>query len=335
MAKAAKKIVNDPRKVVAEMIEGLVLANDGRIAKLPGHAAIVRTDIPEAKVALLIGGGSGHEPMFHGFVGKNMGDGAACGQVFAAPSPDIIYEAAKAVHRGKGVLFLYGNYAGDNMNFDMAAEMLEEDGIEVRTVRVCDDVAAAPPERAHDRRGIAGDLLMIKIAGGAAAQLDSLAEVERVARKAAANVRSIGVAVSAGSIPETGKPTFELADDEIEIGMGAHGEAGVARRKLAPADEVADQLMNKILTDLPFRRGDEVALLINNLGATTMMEMLIVNRRIRQVLDHQGIRVHRTDVGTWLTVQEMAGFSVTLMKLDDELKHYLDLPADSLGYSRM
>lgn len=335
MAKAAKKIVNDPRKVVAEMIEGLVLANDGRIAKLPGHAAIVRTDIPEAKVALLIGGGSGHEPMFHGFVGKNMGDGAACGQVFAAPSPDIIYEAAKAVHRGKGVLFLYGNYAGDNMNFDMAAEMLEEDGIEVRTVRVCDDVAAAPPERAHDRRGIAGDLLMIKIAGGAAAQLDSLAEVERVARKAGANVRSIGVAVSAGSIPETGKPTFELADDEIEIGMGAHGEAGVARRKLAPADEVADQLMNKILTDLPFRRGDEVALLINNLGATTMMEMLIVNRRIRQVLDHQGIRVHRTDVGTWLTVQEMAGFSVTLMKLDDELKHYLDLPADSLGYSRM
>lgn len=335
MAKAAKKIVNDPKKVVAEMIEGLVLANDGRIAKLPNHAAIVRTDIPEGKVALLIGGGSGHEPIFHGFVGKNMGDGAACGQVFAAPSPDIICEAAKAVHRGKGVLFLYGNYAGDNMNFDMAAEMLEEDGIEVRTVRVRDDVAAAPPERGHDRRGIAGDVLMIKIAGGAAATLGSLAEVERVALKAAANVRSIGVAVSAGSIPETGKPTFELADDEIEIGMGAHGEAGVARQKLAPADEVADQLMQKILTDLPFRRGDEVALLINNLGATTMMEMLVVNRRIRQILDREGIRVHRTDVGTWLTVQEMAGFSVTLMKLDDELKHYLDLPAESLGYSRM
>jgi len=335
VAKAAKKVLNDRKKVVAEMIEGLVLANDGRVRKLPNHNAIVRTDLPESKVALVIGGGSGHEPIFHGFVGKNLGDAAACGQVFAAPSPDIICEAAKAVHRGKGILFLYGNYAGDNMNFDMAAEMLEEDGIKVRTVRVCDDVAAAPPERMHDRRGVAGDVLMIKIAGGAAAELDSLDEVERVARKAGANIRSIGVALSAGSIPETGKPTFELADDEIEVGMGAHGEAGVTRQKLTTADEIADQLMDKVLSDLPFRRGDEVALLINNLGATTMMEMLIVNRRIRQILEREGISVYRTDVGTWLTVQEMAGFSVTLLKLDDELKHYLDLPCQSVGYSRM
>lgn len=336
MSKPAKKIINDPKKVVTEMIEGLVLAGDGRIAKLPDHAAIVRTDLPESKVALLIGGGSGHEPLFHGFVGENLGDGAACGQFFAAPSPDTIVEAAKAVHRGKGVIFLYGNYAGDNMNFDMAAELLEEDeGIEVRTLRVTDDVAAAPPERSHDRRGIAGDIYMIKIVGGAASELDSLDEVERIARKAVGNVRSIGVAVSAGSIPETGKLTFELADDEIEIGMGAHGEAGVLRQKLAPADTVADQLMGKLLSDLPFRRDDEVALLINNLGATTMMEMLIVNRRIRQILEREGIKVYRTDVGTWLTVQEMAGFSVTLMKLDDELKHYLDLPARSIGFSNM
>ena len=330
-----KKILNDHKKVVAEMIEGLVLANDGRLRKLEKHAALVRTDIPDGKVALLIGGGSGHEPLFHGFVGKNMGDGAACGQVFAAPSPDIIYEAAKAVHRGNGILFLYGNYAGDNMNFDMAVEMLEEDGIDVRTVRVTDDVAAAPPERTHDRRGIAGDIYMIKITGAAASQLKTLDEVERVARKAVANVRSIGVAVAAGSIPETGKLTFELGEDEIEIGMGAHGEAGVARQKIAPADEIADQLMAKLLTDLPFQRGDEVALLINNLGATTMMEMLIVNRRIRQILEREGIDVYRTDVGTWLTVQEMAGFSVTLLKLDAELKRYLDMPAESLGYSRM
>ncbi len=330
-----KKILNDPRKVVAEMLDGLVLANDGRLRKLDKHAAIVRTDLPESKVALLIGGGSGHEPIFHGFVGKNMGDGAACGQVFAAPSPDIIYEAAKAVHRGKGIVFVYGNYAGDNMNFDMASEMLEDDGIDVRTVRVTDDVAAAPPERTHDRRGIAGDLYVIKITGGASSELDTLDEVERVARKAVANVRSIGVAVAAGSIPETGKLTFELADDEIEVGMGAHGEAGVARQKMKSADEIADELMGKLLTDLPFKRGDEVALMINNLGATTMMEMLIVNRRIRQILDRVGIKVHRTDVGTWLTVQEMAGLSVTLLRLDDELKHYLDMPAESLGYSRM
>lgn len=330
-----KKILNDPKKVVEEMVEGLLFANDGRVYKLDGQPALIRTDIPDGKVALLIGGGSGHEPLFHGFVGKNMGDGAACGQVFAAPAPDIIYEAAKAVHRGKGILFLYGNYAGDNMNFDIAAEMLEDDGIDVRTVRVTDDVAAAPPERTHDRRGIAGDIYMIKVAGGAASELDTLDEVERVARKAVANVRSVGVAVSAGSIPETGKLTFELADDEIEIGMGAHGEAGVSRQKMRPADAIADELMQKILTDLPFKAGDEVALLVNNLGATTMMEMLIVNRRIRQILDREGIKVYRTDVGTWLTVQEMAGFSVTLMKLDDELKHYLDLPAESLGYSRM
>ncbi|MCO5071563.1 MAG: dihydroxyacetone kinase subunit DhaK [Rhizobiaceae bacterium] len=336
MAQPTKKLLNDRRKVVAEMLEGLVLANDGRIVKLPGHNAIVRTDLPDTKVGLLIGGGSGHEPLFHGFVGKNMGDGAACGQVFAAPSPDIIVAATKAVHRGKGVLFLYGNYAGDNMNFDMASEILiEDEGIDVRTVRITDDVAAAPPDRVHDRRGIAGDVYAIKITGGAATELDSFDEVERVARKTVANLRSMAVAVSAGSIPETGKLTFELADDEIEIGMGAHGEAGVYRQKLTSADLIADQMMEKILADLPFGRGDEVALMINNLGATTMMEMLIVNRRVRQICDREGIKVHRTDVGTWVTTQEMAGLSITLLKLDDELKHYLDLPAESLGYSRM
>ena len=221
------------------------------------------------------------------------------------------------------------------MNFDIAAELLEEEEIEVRTVRVNDDVAAAPPERAHDRRGIAGDIYAIKVAGGAAEELDTLDEVERVARKAVSNLRSMGVAVSAGSIPETGKLTFELADDEIEIGMGAHGEAGIARQKLATANEVADQIMEKILADMPLQEGDEIALMLNNLGATTMMEMLIVNRRIREILDARGVAVHRTDVGTWLTVQEMAGFSVTLMKLDDELKHYLDLPARSVGLSNM
>ena len=336
MAQPTKKLLNDRRKVVAEMLEGLVLANDGRIVKLPAHNAIVRTDLPDTKVGLLIGGGSGHEPLFHGFVGKNMGDGAACGQIFAAPSPDIIVAATKAVHRGKGVLFLYGNYAGDNMNFDMASEILiEDEGIDVRTVRITDDVAAAPPDRVHDRRGIAGDVYAIKITGGAATELDSLDEVERVARKTVANLRSMAVAVAAGSIPETGKLTFELADDEIEIGMGAHGEAGVYRQKLTSADSIADQMMEKILADLPFKRGDEVALMINNLGATTMMEMLIVNRRVRQICDREGIKVHRTDVGTWVTTQEMAGLSITLLKLDDELKHYLDLPAESLGYSRM
>ena len=335
MPKAPKKILNDPRDVVTEMLDGLALANDGRVERIPGKDILIRTDLPDSKVTLLIGGGSGHEPVFHGFLGKNMGDAAACGQVFAAPSPDTIFDAAMAAHRGKGILFLYGNYAGDNMNFDIAAELLEEEEIEVRTVRVNDDVAAAPPERAHDRRGIAGDIYAIKVAGGAAEELDTLDEVEREARKTVSNLGSLGVAVSAGSIPETGKLTFELADDEIEIGMGAHGEAGIARQKLATANEVADQIMEKILADMPLQEGDEIALMLNNLGATTMMEMLIVNRRIREILDARGVAVHRTDVGTWLTVQEMAGFSVTLMKLDDELKHYLDLPARSVGLSNM
>lgn len=335
MVNVPKKILNDPKDVVDEMLDGLALANDGLVERLDDKDVLIRTDLPENKVTLLIGGGSGHEPIFHGFVGQNMADAAACGQIFAAPAPDIIYSAAIAAHRGKGILFLYGNYAGDNMNFDIAAELLEEEGIDVRTVRVNDDVAAAPPERSHDRRGIAGDIYAIKIAGGAAAELGSLDEVERIARKAVGNLRSMGVAVRSGSIPETGKLTFELADDEIEIGMGAHGEAGIARQKLASADQVADQLMDKILGDIDLVEGDEIALMLNNLGATTMMEMLIVNRRIRQILSERGVSVYRTDVGTWLTVQEMAGFSVTVFKLDGELKHYLDMPARSLGLSNM
>ena len=327
-----KKIINNPRNVVQELLEGLVEASDGRIKPLSRVQALVKTDIPKDKVGLLIGGGSGHEPVFHGFIGDRMADGAACGSIFAAPTPDIILETTKAVNRGRGVLYLYGNYAGDNMNFDIAAEMAADEGIEVKTVRVWDDVASAPPERMHDRRGIAGDLFVIKIAGGAAATIDNLGEVYRVAAKARDHVRSMGVAVAAGSIPETGEPTFELPEDEIEIGMGLHGEPGVSREKLLPADPLVEKMMGKILPDLPFSAGDEVALLVNDLGSTTMMELLIVNRRVRQILRDKGIRVHDTVVGSYCTCQEMAGFSITLLKLDDELKKYYDLPARSLGF---
>ncbi len=333
--KKPKKILNDPARATAEMMEGLVLAHDGKIGRVEGHGALYLKDIRADKVALLVGGGAGHEPIFGGFIGPNLADGAACGEVFTSPPPQTVVEAARAIHRGKGVLFVYGNYSGDTMNFDMAAEMLAEEGIEVRTVRVRDDVAVASRAHVDDRRGIAGDVFVIKIAGGAAAELDSLAEVERVAAKAEANTCSMGVAVAPGSLPESGKPTFELGDDEIEIGMGAHGEKGVKRQKLAPADEVVDQMMAPILADIPFRRGDEVALLINNLGATTMFELLIVNRRVRQILEREGIKVYRTYVGSWLTSQEMAGFSISLMKLDDELKHFLDLPCSSFGFTSL
>lgn len=333
--KRPKKILNDPRQATAEMMDGFLLANDGKVGRVEGHGAFFRTDIPEGKVALLVGGGSGHEPIFGGFIGKNLADGAACGEVFTSPSPQTIVAAARAIHRGKGVVFVYGNYSGDTMNFDMAAEMLAEEGIVTRTIRVRDDVAVAPRDRADDRRGIAGDVFVIKIAGGAAAELDDLDEVERVVRKAEANTCSMGVAVSPGSLPESGQLTFELGDDEIEIGMGAHGEKGVKRQKLSTADDITDQMMAPILADIPFARGDEVALLINNLGATTMLELLIVNRRVRQILERAGISVHRTLIGSWLTSQEMAGFSISLMKLDDELKHYLGLPSSSLGFSSL
>lgn len=333
--KKPKKILNDPRHATTEMMEGLILACDGRIRQLSSRGALVRKDIPDGKVGLLIGGGSGHEPIFSGMIGMNLADGAACGEVFAAPPPETICEAARAIHGGKGVVFLYGNYAGDNMNFDIAAELLADEGIETRTIRVRDDIAAAPPERMDDRRGIAGDLFAIKVAGGAATELRSIDDVERVARKAEANMRSMGVAVSPGSLPETGLHTFEIGDDEIEVGMGAHGEAGVKRQKMVSADAITDQIVLPILRDLPFARGDEVALLINNLGASTMMELLIVNRRVRQLLDAEGITVYRTYVGSWLTSMEMAGFSITLMKLDAELKHYLDLPSSSFGFTSL
>ena len=333
--KVPKKILNDPRHATAEMMEGLVLANDGRIGRVDATGALYRTDMPDGKAALLIGGGSGHEPIFGGFIGHNLADGAACGEVFAAPGPDTICAAARAINRGKGIIFLYCNYAGDNMNFDIAAELLGDEGIETRTVRVRDDVAAAPPERLDDRRGIAGAVLVVKVAGGAAAEIADIAEIERIIRKAEANVRSMGVAVAPGSLPETGRPTFELGDDEIEVGMGAHGEAGVKRQKMVPADAITDQMMEPILRDIAFSKGDEVALLINNLGASTMMELLIVNRRVRQILAREDIAVHRTFIGPWFTSQEMAGFSISLMKLDAELKHFIDLPCASFGFTSL
>jgi len=330
----AKKLINDPTRVVPELLEGLLRANGGRIVQVGPVGAIAKASIPDGKVAVLIGGGSGHEPLFHGFLGDGMADGAACGNIFAAPTPDVILSVTRAVNRGAGVLFLYGNYAGDIMNFDLAAELAAEEGIRVRTVRIWDDVASAPPDQHELRRGIAGDLFVVKIAGAAATTLSDLDDVVRVTEKARDATRSIGVAVAAGSIPETGERTFELGDDEIEIGMGVHGEPGVRRQAMAPADEIVDFMAEQILTDLPFAAGDDVCLLVNNLGSTTMMELLIAARRLFEILDRRGITVHDTVVGTFVTCQEMAGFSFTLMRLDDELRRFYDMPARSLGFTR-
>jgi dihydroxyacetone kinase-like protein len=267
-----KKAINDPKNVVPELIDGILCAYHRRIKKLGNDNALVKTNLPKGKVGLLIGGGSGHEPLFPAFIGENMADGAACGNIFAAPSPNIVLAATRALNQGKGVLYLYGNYAGDNMNFDIAAEMAAEERIEVKTVRIWDDVASAPIETIQERRGIAGDLFVIKIAGAVSAVADDLQTVYRVTAEARDSTRSMGVAVEAGSIPETGAPTFELPQDMIEIGMGLHGEPGVSREKMLPADELVDKMMDKLLSDLPFKTGDQVCLLVNDLGATTMME---------------------------------------------------------------
>jgi dihydroxyacetone kinase-like protein len=330
-----KKIINDPKNVVVELLGGLVKAYHGKIKKLEGVNALVKTNLPQGKVGLLIGGGSGHEPLFHGFIGENMADGAACGNIFAAPTPDVILEATKALNQGNGVLYLYNNYAGDNMNFDIAAEMAADEGIVTKTVRIYDDVASAPPEQKEERRGIAGDVFIIKISGGVAATVQDLAEVVRVTEKARNNTRSMGVALSAGSLPETGEPTFELPEDEIEIGMGLHGEAGVARGKMLPANQMVEDMLGRILADFPLKRGDEVCLLINNLGSTTMMELLIVNSKINAMLNAEGIKIYDTVMGSFCTSQEMAGFSISLTKLDDELKKYYDMSADSFGFKKV
>lgn len=330
-----KKIINDPKDVVAELLDGLVQAYHGKIKKLEGVQALVKTNLPADKVGLLIGGGSGHEPLFHGFIGDNMADGAACGNIFAAPTPDVILAASKALDQGNGVLYLYNNYAGDNMNFDIGAEMAADEGIDIKTVRIYDDVASAPPEQKEERRGIAGDVFIIKISGGAAATIKDLDEVVRVTAKARDNTRSMGVALSAGSLPETGEPTFELPEDEIEIGMGLHGEAGVARGKMLPANQMVEDMLGRILVDFPLKRGDEVCLLINNLGSTTMMELLIVNSKINAILNAEGIKIYDTAMGSFCTSQEMAGFSISLTKMDSELKKYYDMPADSFGFKKV
>lgn len=328
-----KKFLNDPKQIVSQSLDGLVAACAGRIHRVGEAYVVVRDDLPDKKVTVLVGGGSGHEPLFAGFVGKNMADGAVAGNVFAAPPPDQILIATQAVQRGKGVLYLYGNYAGDNMSFDVAAEMAADEGIQTKTVRIWDDVAAAPRERIEDRRGIAGDLLVIKIAGAASARLETLDEVYEVVSRARDHTRSIGVAAAAGTFPETGLPTFDdLPPDEIELGMGLHGEPGVQRIKMPGADELTDRMMDRILADLPFESGDRVVLLINNLGATTPTELLVVNRRAAEILKTTGITVHDTLIGTYCTSQEMAGFSISLLRLDEQLQAYYDLPASSFGF---
>jgi len=322
-----KKLINDPFRVTVESIEGFVKAYAYFIKQVSSHV-VARKDAPvKGKVGIVVGGGSGHEPLFIGFVGPGMADAAVLGEVFAAPTPPSIIEATRAANGGKGVLYIYGNYAGDNMNFDLASKMAAVEDIPTATVRVWDDVASAPPQRISERRGLAGDLFVIKIAGAKAETGASLEEVKRTAEKARDNCRTFAVALSPGTIPATGKPTFTIGEDEMYLGVGAHGEKGVEKTKLKTAEETAEILVQRVVQDLPFKSGDEVNLIVNGYGSTTLMELFIINRKVHQLLEDMGIKVHRTEVGNFLTTQEMAGCSVTLMRLDDELKKLYDAPA--------
>ncbi|TLD69847.1 dihydroxyacetone kinase subunit DhaK [Phragmitibacter flavus] len=335
MSNSAKKIINDPLTCADELFEGLVLAYDGKARKV-GKRSIVMNDLRPDAPALLIGGGAGHEPIYHGLVGKNMGDGAAVGDIFAAPPPDIVLEATQAVNRGKGVLYLYGNYAGDVMNFDIGAELAEEEGIEVRTVIINDDVASAPTSEKDKRRGVAGLVPIVKIAGAAAATVDTLDELVRITQKAVDHTRSVGVSTKPGSIPATGQPTFDLADDVIGLGMGIHGEKGIALIPMCTANELAPKMLDLIFgDDMELNAGDEIVLFVNSLGSTHMMELLILLKSAKPILEARGLKIHHTIVDSIVTCQEMAGVSISIMKLDDELKRLWDMPCESVGYTKL
>ncbi|WP_285767264.1 dihydroxyacetone kinase subunit DhaK [Peribacillus sp. SI8-4] len=326
-----KKLINDPTRVVEEMIEGYIKAYPKHVRQLAENdrALVTAKETRNGKVGVLIGGGSGHEPAFIGYVGAGMADGVAVGNIFASPPPDPILEATKAIDKGKGVIYIYGNYAGDVMNFGMAAELADlESDIRVGSVLVTDDVASAPKEEKQKRRGIAGEFFVTKAAGAAADKGYNLEDVVRVAQKANDYTRTMGVGLTPCSLPQTGKPSFELADNEMEIGLGHHGEPGIEKGDLLPADQVVDRLMHDILIDMPVESGEKVAVLVNGLGSTTNMELYIMFRRVEHILRDKGIIIHRSYVGSYSTSLEMGGASVTITRLDEELAAFIDHPAD-------
>lgn len=321
-----KKIINNPNNVVSEMLQGLAKAYP-QLEYFPGFEVIARKQ-KDDKVGLVSGGGSGHEPAHAGYVGNGMLDAAVAGNVFASPSPDRILKGIQEANTGKGVLLIIKNYSGDIMNFTMAKELAEMEGIQVDSVVVKDDVAVKDSTYSTGRRGIAGTVFVHKTAGAKAAAGGNLEEVKRVAEKTIGNIRSMGMAMTPCILPGVGKASFTLGDDEIEIGMGIHGEPGVEKTTIKTAEELAGILCSKILADYDYT-GSEAALMVNGLGGTPLMELFILNNEIEKILTANNIKIHRTFVGNFMTSLEMAGCSVTLLKLDEELKELLDAPCDT------
>lgn len=328
-----KKFINDVENVESEMLDGMCLAEPDKVRRLEDSNVIVRAKKKEGKVAVISGGGSGHEPAHGGFVGTGMLDAAVPGPVYTSPTPDEILKAIEAVDAGKGVLMVVKNYTGDVMNFEMAGEMA--DGVEIAEVVTNDDVAVEDSLYTTGRRGVAGTIFVHKIAGAAAEAGKSLAEVKAVADKVVANTRSMGVALKPSTVPAAGKPGFELGEDEMELGIGIHGEPGTSREKLQPADAIVDHLLDKIMgDDVDYADGSEVAVIINGSGGTPLMELYILNKRVHDVLAGKGVKIAKTYVGNVMTSLDMAGASISLLKLDDEMKALLLAPADTVAFTQ-
>ena len=330
-----QRIINNPKEVVDDMVQGFIKANPKLISPTNHPRVIKYKDAPvENKVGIVTGGGSGHKPAFIGYLGKNMCDAVAIGEIFTSPPVKAFFEAFKTADSGKGIACLYGNYAGDNMNVKMAIELAEDEDIEVKTVIANDDVPSAPEDKRQNRRGVAGEVLMWKVGGAKAAMGGTLDEVIAVAQKAIDNTRSIGVGTDPCTIPEVGHSNFSIEQGKMELGIGHHGEPGMKVVPLQTADEMAQTMLEVVLPDLPFASGDDVVALVSGLGATPVMELYILYNKIADVLKEKGINVYRPYVGNLFTSLEMGGATLTLMKLDDELKECIDMPCDCMGITQ-
>lgn len=330
-----QKIINDPSLVVDQMLEGFVKANSDLVSTTENERVLKYKNAPvKGKVGVVTGGGSGHKPAFVGYIGRNMVDAVAVGELFSSPPAQMFYDAIREADAGAGVAILYGNYAGDNMNVAMAIEQAEDDGIVVGKVVANDDVPSAPSSDRSRRRGVAGEILMWKVGGAKAAMGGSLEEVLTVAQKAIDNTRSMGVGLSPCILPEVGHPNFTIEPGTMEVGIGHHGEPGIEVVPLESAEQIARRMCDVILTDLPFKSGDEVVVLVSGLGSTPLMEQYILYGEVEKILESKGIKVHKSLVGNYFTSLEMAGATLSVMRLDDELKECFDYEADAVSFKQ-
>lgn len=329
-----QRILNNPDNIVDEMLQGFLKAHSDLVEGGENPRVVKVKNIPEGKVGVITGGGSGHKPAFIGYVGKNLCDAAAVGEICSSPTAVAFLDAAKAADQGKGVACLYGNYSGDNMNVKMAVKMAKKEGITVKTVIANDDVASAPKSQREKRRGVAGEILMWKAGGAKAAQGGNLDEVIAAAQKAIDNTRSVGIGLTPCTLPAVGHPNFEIKDGTMEVGIGHHGEPGIEVVPIETADKMAKRMTDIVLPDYPFESGDEVIVLVSGLGATPVMELYVLYNEIEKILKEKEIIIHRAYVGNYFTSLEMSGATLTVMKLDDELKTLMDMPAYSMGFKQ-